>query len=55
VAEQTLMRTAGLACSLELPRTDYPEEAVVWVTTVLMPGWLDKFPKLKAAVLESNA
>jgi predicted TIM-barrel fold metal-dependent hydrolase len=30
-------------------------EAMVWVTTVLMTGWLDKFPKLKAAVLESNA
>jgi predicted TIM-barrel fold metal-dependent hydrolase len=30
-------------------------EAMVWVTTVLMTGWLDKFPALKAAVLESNA
>lgn len=30
-------------------------EAMVWVTTVLMTGWLEKFPKLKAAVLESNA
>ena len=30
-------------------------EAMVWVTTVLMTGWLDKFPKLRAAVLESNA
>jgi uncharacterized protein len=30
-------------------------EAMVWVTTVLMTGWLDKFPRLKAAVLESNA
>ena len=30
-------------------------EAMTWVTTVLMTGWLDKFPRLKAAVLESNA
>lgn len=30
-------------------------EAMTWVTTVVMTGWLDKFPKLKAAVLESNA
>jgi predicted TIM-barrel fold metal-dependent hydrolase len=30
-------------------------EAMTWVTTVLMTGWLDKFPKLTAAVLESNA
>ena len=26
-------------------------EAMTWVTTVLMTGWLDKFPKLTAAVL----
>ena len=30
-------------------------EAMTWVTAVVMTGWLDKFPKLKAAVLESNA
>jgi len=30
-------------------------EAMTWLTTVLMTGWLDKFPKLRAAVLESNA
>jgi uncharacterized protein len=30
-------------------------EAMTWVTAVLMTGWLDKFPKLTAAVLESNA
>ncbi len=30
-------------------------EAMTWVTTVVMTGWLEKFPKLKAAVLESNA
>ena len=30
-------------------------EAMTWVTTVVMTGWLEKFPRLKAAVLESNA
>src|SRR5205823_12324610 len=30
-------------------------EARLGVSAVLMTGWLDKFPKLKAAVLESNA
>jgi predicted TIM-barrel fold metal-dependent hydrolase len=28
---------------------------MTWLTTVLMTGWLDKFPRLRAAVLESNA
>ncbi|MBI3709567.1 MAG: amidohydrolase family protein [Proteobacteria bacterium] len=30
-------------------------EAMTWLTTVLMTGWFEKFPKLRAAVLESNA
>ncbi len=30
-------------------------EAMTWLTAVLMTGWLDKFPRLRAAVLESNA
>src|SRR5881396_2891435 len=30
-------------------------EAMTWLTSVLMTGWLDKFPRLRAAVLESNA
>jgi predicted TIM-barrel fold metal-dependent hydrolase len=30
-------------------------EAMTWVTAVVQTGWLEKFPKLKAAVLESNA
>lgn len=30
-------------------------EAMTWLTTVLMTGWLEKFPKLRCAVLESNA
>ena len=30
-------------------------EAMTWVTAVMQTGWLEKFPKLKAAVLESNA
>jgi predicted TIM-barrel fold metal-dependent hydrolase len=30
-------------------------EAMTWVAVVMQTGWLDKFPKLKAAVLESNA
>src|SRR2546425_425347 len=29
-------------------------EAMTWLTSVLMTGWLDKFPRLRAAVLESN-
>ena len=30
-------------------------EAMTWLTTVLMTGWLEKFPRLRTAVLESNA
>src|SRR4029453_13931206 len=30
-------------------------EAMTWVTVVVQTGWLDRFPALKAAVLESNA
>jgi hypothetical protein len=30
-------------------------EAMTWLTTVLMTGWLQKFPRLRAAVMESNA
>ena len=30
-------------------------EAMTWVTVVTQTGWLEKFPRLKAAVLESNA
>src|SRR5436190_14146122 len=30
-------------------------EAMTWLTTVLMTGWLQKFPRLTCAVLESNA
>src|SRR5712664_4421773 len=30
-------------------------EAMTWVTVVVKTGWLEKFPRLKAAVLESNA
>ncbi len=30
-------------------------EAMTWLTTVLMTGWLEKFPRLRAAVMESNA
>lgn len=30
-------------------------EAMTWLTTVLMTGWLEKFPRLRCAVLESNA
>jgi predicted TIM-barrel fold metal-dependent hydrolase len=28
---------------------------MTWVATVVQTGWLEKFPRLKAAVLESNA
>jgi len=30
-------------------------EAMTWLTAVLMTGWLEKFPRLTCAVLESNA
>jgi len=30
-------------------------EAMTWLATVLQTGWLEKFPTLKVAVLESNA
>jgi len=30
-------------------------EAMTWVTVVVQTGWLEKFPALNAAVLESNA
>jgi uncharacterized protein len=30
-------------------------EAMTWLTIVLMTGWLEKFPRLKCTVLESNA
>jgi hypothetical protein len=30
-------------------------EAMTWLTTVLMTGWLEKFPRLRCAVLESSA
>ncbi|PZC47950.1 MAG: putative metal-dependent hydrolase, TIM-barrel fold [Chloroflexi bacterium] len=30
-------------------------EATSWLTIVLMSGWLDKFPNLRVAILESNA
>ena len=30
-------------------------EAMTWLTAVLMTGWLQKFPRLNCAVLESNA
>ena len=30
-------------------------EAINWLTIVLMSGWLEKFPGLRVAVLESNA
>ena len=30
-------------------------EAINWTTIILMSGWLEKFPRLKPAILESNA
>ncbi len=30
-------------------------EAMTWTGVVLMTGWLEKFPKLKVAILESNS
>ena len=30
-------------------------EAMTWTGVVLMTGWLEKFPRLKVAILESNS
>ena len=30
-------------------------EAMTWIEVVLMTGWLEKFPRLKVAILESNS
>ena len=37
------------------PNIGFIVEAQTWLTIVLMTGWLAKFPKMKAAILESNA
>ena len=48
--------TAAMDPAIDASETlGFVMEAMTWVTTVVMTGWLDKFPKLKAAVLESNA
>lgn len=48
--------TAAMDPSIDASETlGFVMEAMTWVTTVVMTGWLDKFPTLKAAVLESNA
>jgi predicted TIM-barrel fold metal-dependent hydrolase len=48
--------TAAMDPSIDASETlGFVMEAMTWVTTVVQTGWLEKFPKLKAAVLESNA
>jgi uncharacterized protein len=48
--------TAAMDPAIDASETlGFVMEAMTWVTTVVMTGWLEKFPKLKAAVLESNA
>lgn len=48
--------TAAMDPAIDASETlGFVMEAMTWVTTVVQTGWLEKFPKLKAAVLESNA
>ena len=48
--------TAAMDPSIDASETlGFVMEAMTWVATVVHTGWLEKFPKLKAAVLESNA
>jgi len=48
--------TAAMDPAIDASETlGFVMEAMTWVTTVVMTGWLEKFPRLKAAVLESNA
>jgi hypothetical protein len=48
--------TAAMDPAIDASETlGFVMEAMTWVTTVVQTGWLEKFPTLKAAVLESNA
>jgi predicted TIM-barrel fold metal-dependent hydrolase len=48
--------TAAMDPAIDASETlGFVMEAMTWVTTVVQTGWLEKFPELKAAVLESNA
>ena len=48
--------TAAMDPSIDASETlGFVMEAMTWVTVVVQTGWLAKFPKLKVAVLESNA
>lgn len=48
--------TSAMDPSIDASETlGFVMEAMTWVATVVHTGWLEKFPKLKAAVLESNA
>ena len=48
--------TAAMDPAIDASETlGFVMEAMTWVVTVVQTGWLEKFPKLKAAVLESNA
>ena len=48
--------TAAMDPAIDASETlGFVMEAMTWLTVVVQTGWLEKFPKLKAAVLESNA
>ena len=48
--------TAAMDPAIDASETlGFVMEAMTWVTVVTQTGWLDRFPTLKAAVLESNA
>src|SRR5262249_62244306 len=48
--------TAAMDPAIDASETlGFVMEAMTWVTVVMQTGWLEKFPRLKAAVLGSNA
>jgi predicted TIM-barrel fold metal-dependent hydrolase len=52
---QNVVSSMGFPSMLASQNVGFIVEAMTWTTIVLMTGWLDKFPRLRAAVLESNA
>ena len=52
---QNVVSSMGFPTLLAGQNIGFIVEAMTWLTVVLMTGWLDKFPRLTAAILESNA
>jgi predicted TIM-barrel fold metal-dependent hydrolase len=47
--------SAGLPHSFLINVQDFQAEASLWVTTVLLSGFFDRYPKIKAAVFEASS